>query len=66
MMEVFPQYKTYQVLMAAPATAVAILSSLIVCALFVARRLTGYTRKDGCKIPPGPKGWPVVGTHDMW
>ena len=60
-MELYTQYFYHPVVATTFATSFGLIASAALCVLLLIPPVGLTVRKDGSKIPPGPRGWPVIG-----
>lgn len=65
MMQLYTQYMSDPVVTTTFATTFGVIASAVMYLLLLLPTVTSEKRKDGSKIPPGPRGWPIVGTFQV-
>ena len=65
MMGLYTQYISDPVIDTTFAKTFGIIASAAMCVLLMLPTATFEKRKDGSRIPPGPRGWPVVGKFQV-
>ena len=64
-MEPSTQYISDHVVDTTFATTLGVIASAAVCVLLLLPTISSEKRKDENKIPPGPRGWPIVGMFQL-
>lgn len=65
MMQLYTQYMSDPVVTTTFATTFGVIASAAMYFLLLLPTATSEKGKDGSKIPPGPRGWPVVGMFQV-
>ena len=64
-MELSTRYISDHVVGTTLATTFGVIASAAMCFLWLLPTISSKKRKHGIKIPPGPRGWPIVGMFQL-
>lgn len=65
MMQLYTQYMSDPVVTTTCATTFGVIASAAMYFLLLLPIVTSEKHQNGSKIPPGPRGWPVVGMFQV-